>query len=155
MKLQCSWLAFQCAGCETVQCVKQADGAFSQPSKCLNKECNFRTFHPLRSSTYTQTFDWQNVRLQEMVPDDQREGGRVPRTIECELTEDLVNSCTPGDVITVTGIVKVVVCICYFFYFCVDYFTILEFFRFVVSKRMPGKIKVLVCLLSTWKRSVL
>lgn len=107
IKLQCSWLAFQCNGCDTVQCLKQTDGSFTQPSKCLNRECNYRTFHPLRSSPYTQTFDWQSVKLQELVPDDQREGGRVPRTIECEFTEDLVNSCTPGDIITVVGIVKV------------------------------------------------
>lgn len=37
----------------------------------------------------------------------QREGGRVPRTVEVELMEDLVDSCVPGDEVTVTGIVKV------------------------------------------------
>ncbi|XP_064079560.1 DNA helicase MCM8-like [Macrobrachium nipponense] len=37
----------------------------------------------------------------------QREGGRVPRTVECEVREDLVDSCVPGDMVTVTGIVKV------------------------------------------------
>jgi DNA replicative helicase MCM subunit Mcm2 (Cdc46/Mcm family) len=31
----------------------------------------------------------------------------VPRTIECELTEDLVDCCIPGEIVTVTGIVKV------------------------------------------------
>nr|CAB3461236.1 unnamed protein product [Digitaria exilis] len=33
--------------------------------------------------------------------------GRVPRTIECELTEDLVDCCIPGEIVTVTGIVEV------------------------------------------------
>jgi hypothetical protein len=42
-----------------------------------------------------------------------REGGRVPRTLEVELTEDLVESCTPGDEVTVTGIVKVRIIIVY------------------------------------------
>lgn len=37
----------------------------------------------------------------------QKEGGRVPRTIDVELTEDLVDTYVPGDVVTVTGIVKV------------------------------------------------
>lgn len=37
----------------------------------------------------------------------QYENGRTPRTLECELTEDLVNSCIPGDDITITGIIKV------------------------------------------------
>lgn len=37
----------------------------------------------------------------------QREGGRVPRTVEVELTEDLVDSCVPVDEVTITGVVKV------------------------------------------------
>jgi hypothetical protein len=32
---------------------------------------------------------------------------RIPRTIECELTADLVGTCVPGDVVTVTGEVRV------------------------------------------------
>eukprot|EP00048_Salpingoeca_helianthica_P006883 m.104013 g.104013 ORF g.104013 m.104013 type:complete len:536 (-) comp14161_c1_seq3:36-1643(-) len=39
--------------------------------------------------------------------EDQRESGRIPRTIECELTADLVGSCVPGDVVTVSGEVRV------------------------------------------------
>jgi DNA helicase MCM8 len=35
------------------------------------------------------------------------ENGRIPRAIECELTEDLADTCTPGDLITVNGILKV------------------------------------------------
>jgi DNA helicase MCM8 len=37
---------------------------------------------------------------------DKKDPGRVPRTVECELTEDLVDSCVPGDVVTVAGTVK-------------------------------------------------
>lgn len=70
-KLQCSWMAFKCCGCGTIQCVKQPDGAFTQPTRCLSTECHCRTFATLRSSRYTQTFDWQSVRIQELVPDDQ------------------------------------------------------------------------------------
>ena len=112
VKLRTSWLAFQCVGCQTIQCVKQPDGCFTQPTSCLDRDCRLRTFLPLRTSPYTQTFNWQTIRLQEMASDDRREG-RVPRTIECELTEDdLVNSCSPGDIITATGIVKVMISIC-------------------------------------------
>lgn len=32
----------------------------------------------------------------------------MPRTVECELTEDLVDACIPGDVVTVIGIIKVI-----------------------------------------------
>lgn len=35
------------------------------------------------------------------------DAGRVPRTIECELTDELVDAGVPGDVVTVSGIVKV------------------------------------------------
>ena len=30
----------------------------------------------------------------------------MPRTVECELTQDLVDACIPGDVVTVTGIIR-------------------------------------------------
>lgn len=32
----------------------------------------------------------------------------MPRTVECELSEDLVDVCIPGDVVTVTGIIRVI-----------------------------------------------
>lgn len=53
------------------------------------------------------TVDWQTIRVQELMSDDQREAGRIPRTVECELSQDLVDSCVPGDMVTITGIVKV------------------------------------------------
>lgn len=43
-------------------------------------------------------------KLQEI---DKSDKGRVPRTIEIELTHDLVGSCRAGDVVTVLGLVKV------------------------------------------------
>ena len=45
-------------------------------------------------------------RVQELAGDGQREAGRIPRTIEVEFTSDLVDSCVPGDMVTVTAIVK-------------------------------------------------
>lgn len=45
-------------------------------------------------------------RLQELLKPENHEEGRVPRTVECELTEDLVDVCIPGDVVTVTGIIR-------------------------------------------------
>lgn len=56
--------------------------------------------------SYLFLLTWYS-RIQEHMSDDQREAGRIPRTIECELVHDLVDSCVPGDVITVAGIVKV------------------------------------------------
>ena len=48
------------------------------------------------------------IRIQEQLSGADQDSGRVPRTIECELTEELVDSGVPGDVITVCGEVKVV-----------------------------------------------
>lgn len=35
------------------------------------------------------------------------DSGRIPRTVECEVTQDLVDLVAPGDVVAVTGIVKI------------------------------------------------
>ncbi|XP_066995008.2 DNA helicase MCM8 isoform X2 [Anabrus simplex] len=107
IKLLCTWMAFECNTCHGMQCVKQPEGIFTEPTKCTTDGCKARSFSPLLSSPYTQTINWRSVRLQELVADDQREGGRVPRTVECEITEDLLDSCVPGDVVTLVGIVKV------------------------------------------------
>lgn len=45
--------------------------------------------------------------MQELSHADKEEAGRVPRTLEVELTRDLVDSCSAGDVVTVLGIIKV------------------------------------------------
>lgn len=47
-------------------------------------------------------------RLQELNNADSDDSGRIPRTIDVELLEDLVDCCSPGDVVTVLGLVKVI-----------------------------------------------
>ncbi|XP_047500985.1 DNA helicase MCM8-like [Penaeus chinensis] len=107
IKPLCTRLAFTCLGCSTVHGVTQTEGRYTVPSLCPVQNCRSRSFVPDRSHKLTHTVDWQSFRLQEIISDDQREGGRVPRTVECEVREDLVDSCVPGDMITITGIVKV------------------------------------------------
>lgn len=46
--------------------------------------------------------------IQELSGAGGEEAARVPRTVEVELHEDLVESCTPGDVVTVLGLCKVI-----------------------------------------------
>ncbi|XP_062518421.1 DNA helicase MCM8-like [Corticium candelabrum] len=98
-------MAFQCNACSSMQVQSLQDGKYTTPTKCENS-CRTRSFTPLRSSQETQTIDWQIVRVQEIMSDDNREAGRIPRSVECELTADLVDSCVPGDLVTVTAIVK-------------------------------------------------
>ncbi|XP_067900466.1 DNA helicase MCM8 isoform X1 [Heterodontus francisci] len=103
----CTRMAFTCNTCGDIQSLPLPDGKYTLPTKCLAPDCRSRSFTPNRSSPLTITVDWQSIKLQELSSDDKRDAGRIPRTIECELIQDLVDSCVPGDMVTVTGIVKV------------------------------------------------
>ncbi|XP_067845527.1 DNA helicase MCM8 isoform X2 [Heptranchias perlo] len=103
----CTRMAFTCKTCGDTQSLPLPDGKYTLPTKCLAPNCRSRSFIPNRSSPLTVTVDWQSIKLQELTSDDKREAGRIPRTIECELIQDLVDSCVPGDMVTVAGIVKV------------------------------------------------
>ncbi|KAK8395977.1 hypothetical protein O3P69_005220 [Scylla paramamosain] len=108
VKPLCTVLAFSCLGCGGMQGVGQPEGRYLVPSSCAaTPGCRSRSFVPERSHRLTHTVDWQTFTMQEIISDDPREGGRIPRTVDCEAKEDLVDSCVPGDLVTVTGVVKV------------------------------------------------
>ncbi|XP_045483786.1 DNA helicase MCM8-like [Harmonia axyridis] len=108
VKIQCEYLAFSCSSCKGTQIIRQKESMFTCPIKCLTKGCQVRSnFIPLHSSPFTRTLNSQIIKIQELIGNDQYENGRTPRTLECGLTEDLVNSCMPGDDITITGIIRV------------------------------------------------
>ncbi|XP_065834436.1 DNA helicase MCM8-like [Oscarella lobularis] len=98
-------MAFSCNKCSTEQVMTLTDGKYSVPSKCP-ASCRSSSFNPLRNSKDTRTIDWQMIRVQELMSDDVREAGRIPRTVDCKLTADLVDCCVPGDTVSVTAIVK-------------------------------------------------
>ncbi|CAB3979134.1 DNA helicase MCM8-like [Paramuricea clavata] len=100
-------MAFMCNTCKETQVLPLSDGKYKIPTKCESDACRGRIFIPQESSPLTKTIDWQTVKVQEIIDDDQRETGRIPRTVECELTSDLVDSAVPGDVVKICGIVKV------------------------------------------------
>ena len=104
MTVHNTWLAWQCAACRTEFVVHQPEGKFRAATKCPQGCRNQRNFVPLRSSKSTICVDRQMLRIQEV---DDEDGGRVPRTVDCELLEDLCDSCMPGDIVKVTGVVKV------------------------------------------------
>ncbi|WAR02957.1 MCM8-like protein [Mya arenaria] len=107
IKPLCTVMAFQCNTCSETQTMNLPDGKYTVPTSCAGANCRARQFQPLRSSNLTETIDWQTIRLQEIMGDDQKEAGRIPRTVDCELTHDLVDSCVPGDIVTVSGVIKV------------------------------------------------
>ncbi len=94
---------FQCAKCEAMTTQFFADGKYRLPTKCSQPNCRSKIFVPQYHTA--ETVDWQQIRIQEST--DRKDPGRIPRTVECELTEDMVDSCVPGDVVIVTGEVKV------------------------------------------------
>ncbi|CAH1452171.1 unnamed protein product [Lactuca virosa] len=99
-------MSFTCSKCGTTIARDFPDGKFSPPSSCGTHGCKSRIFNPIRSSAIP--IDFQKIRIQELLKSEHHEEGRVPRTVECELVEDLVDLCIPGDVVTVTGIIRVI-----------------------------------------------
>ncbi|EIE22418.1 MCM-domain-containing protein [Coccomyxa subellipsoidea C-169] len=103
---QITQMDFTCNKCSTSSTCQFEEGRFTPPQSCPAEGCRSKSFEPLRSSA--QSIDWQKIRVQELQNAHRDSGGQIPRTIEVELKEDLVDSCTAGDVVTVVGIVKVV-----------------------------------------------
>ena len=97
---------FICVKCGACTLQEFKDGKFNTPLKCCTFGCKGRVLVPDRSNS-TVTIDWQKIKIQEKLYLENAESGQVPRTIDVELTGDLVDSIIPGDVATITGIVKV------------------------------------------------
>jgi DNA helicase MCM8 len=103
---------FVCGKCGSVCKQQFEDGTFLPPSKCPGDGCRSRTFAP--SYSEASAHDFQYVKVQEAqglcggsasgVQDDP---GNVPRTIECELCQNLVDSCSTGDMVRITGIATI------------------------------------------------
>ncbi|KAK3843012.1 MAG: Mcm8 protein [Linnemannia gamsii] len=101
-------MSFTCNTCQGVQTLEFPDARYIEPAKCPEVGCRGRQFTPRRGVGFdTETVDWQTIRLQEKLPDERIDSGRVPRTIDCEVVNDLVDRVIPGDVVEFTGIVKV------------------------------------------------
>ncbi|KAL5546223.1 hypothetical protein UlMin_005910 [Ulmus minor] len=99
-------MSFECVKCKTKILRIFPDGKFSPPLVCDLNGCKSKIFNPIRCTA--QMIDFQKIRIQELQKLEDHEEGRVPRTVECELSEDLVDACIPGDVVTVTGIIRVI-----------------------------------------------
>ncbi|XP_067933139.1 DNA helicase MCM8-like [Watersipora subatra] len=103
----CTRMAFQCSSCDHIFSIRLTDGQYRTPTVCTLPGCTGHMFTPLRGHSLTKTIDWQQIRLQETMMIGDGDSGRVPRTVDCELTADLTGSCVPGDSVTVCGLVQV------------------------------------------------
>lgn len=94
---------FKCKKCDNIFNIEFPDGKLLPVINCLyNKNCKGK--FPEKIMKTAKMIDFQKIRIQEL--SNNTNEGRVPRTIDIELTEDLVDLCVPGDVITVNGIVS-------------------------------------------------
>eukprot|EP00171_Calliarthron_tuberculosum_P015051 IDg15051t1 len=100
-------MRFECSKCATEQLVPFPDFKYTVPTACPTSRCRGRAFEPLRDSA--ETIDWQKIRIQEIQDRDahNREEGRMPRTLDAELFSDLIDTCIPGDIVVVNGVVRV------------------------------------------------
>lgn len=101
-------MAFTCTKCNTLIVIPLPDGKFTAPTQCTSKGCRCKLFLPERYSAQTETVDFQKIRIQEIMEDESLESGRIPRTLECELMTDLVDTCVPGDIVVANGEVRVI-----------------------------------------------
>ncbi|KAF2071876.1 hypothetical protein CYY_006803 [Polysphondylium violaceum] len=96
-------MQFICLKCSQPTYKYFNQGLVEIPSFCSYKGCTGSKFEPDRTNSHC--IDWQKIRLQEIV--DQRDSyGGIPKTIDCEFSDDLVELVSPGDSVTVSGIVK-------------------------------------------------
>lgn len=105
----CTWLAFQCEKCDAFCVVEQKPkGRYVRPNKCPSEGCRSQTFTPQRSHPATKTINSQMLRVQESEGRLQGgNGGRLPRAMDLHFSNDLCDSVSVGDVISLTAIVKV------------------------------------------------
>ena len=98
-------MVFSCATCqERVRCAFQ-DGRYRPPERCGTDRCRGKNF--VRVLSEVDCVDAQRVRIQEIADDGvMSEEGRVPRFMDCELRGALTDSCSPGDVVTMLGVVE-------------------------------------------------
>jgi DNA helicase MCM8 len=96
---------FLCTQCGNRQVKHLDEGRYSVPGKCATAGCKSKAFVADRESSKTVSIDMQRIRLQEKLATT-GDAGRVPRTVDIECIGYMVDRVIPGDVISITGIVK-------------------------------------------------
>lgn len=97
---------FSCAKCGATVTHSFTNGRYSVPTKCITQKCRSKKFSLLRPTA--RYINVQDMRLQEAQEESTSHAGRTPRQMEVEITNDLVDSCRPGDTVLVAGIVQAV-----------------------------------------------
>ncbi|CDW58276.1 DNA replication licensing factor MCM8 [Trichuris trichiura] len=107
---KCTRVAFLCESCNRRFSILLTDDVYITPSRCISKDCGGTLFEPLlETNDPTETVDWQQLRVQELVTEQDRSHSQenlALKTIDCELVDDLVGCCSSGSVVCITGVVK-------------------------------------------------
>ncbi|WP_115863245.1 LAGLIDADG family homing endonuclease [Halorussus litoreus] len=91
--------AFECQRCGTLTYIPQSSGDFQEPHECQGCERQ----GPFQINFDQSEFvDSQKLRIQES-PEGLR-GGETPQSIDVHIEDDITGNVTPGDHVTVTGI---------------------------------------------------
>ncbi|WP_424359430.1 AAA family ATPase [Methanocella sp. MCL-LM] len=95
--------AFECARCKNVLYIPQeGSGKFIEPSYCQCNEEKKGVFRLLYQESRFE--DYQRIKIQES-PENLK-GGEQPQTLDINVSNDLAGVVTPGEFITVTGILR-------------------------------------------------
>ena len=98
------WIVFICRKCSLQMIIKQPGGIYTVPKKC--SICGVSKFRAMLDAPQVKSVFYQTIKIQELLDNEQNSKGCMPRILEVELLDYLVNTCMPGDDITVTGIIK-------------------------------------------------
>ncbi|CAG8446552.1 1714_t:CDS:10 [Diversispora eburnea] len=119
VKLRALEVAFTCVECENIQQLEfdvSGRGKYYSPFKCKTWGCKSKEFQPnleFDEEKGQKVFDdWQNIRIQEVWNGNNGNENYIvtmslPKVIDCELRNELVDSVKPGDFVFVTGVLQV------------------------------------------------
>jgi DNA replicative helicase MCM subunit Mcm2 (Cdc46/Mcm family) len=103
---QITTASFECKVCGAQHTVEQFDDELAYPAICNvggcknSKRSDFRLL-----GKSSQFIDWQSIRVQEMP--EELSSGNVPRFLDALLLNDLVDTCRPGDRVTMVGVIRI------------------------------------------------
>jgi DNA helicase MCM8 len=98
-------IQFQCHECKARIMMHFVDGKWESPNKCIMVDCRSRIFNPEKHTAKTSFY--QRIRIQEIETDlKDINAGKLPKTIDCEIKDDLIDACISGDIVTICGVMK-------------------------------------------------
>lgn len=94
--------AYKCKKCsEIITATANFEQTYliTPPNYCFNSECNGTNFLTVSGIDRGNSKDYQEVKIQEQVS--QSTTGLLPHSLWVVLEDDLVDSCKPGDNVTI------------------------------------------------------